>query len=538
MPRLPQPGGDTNNWGAILNEYLQASHKSDGSLKDGVVNGAVVQNGSLTGAKLQNGTITESKLDSALVTKVNTSAGTTNLGTNTTATTVEVTSSSGTNATLSGVTTTSAGVLSSADKTKLNGIATAATANQSDASLLSRANHTGTQAVASVTGLQAALDGKASSSHAHALTDLSDVSTSGASANQVLKYNGTSWAPSSDDVSGGTGGANLTSTVAAASVTINSDSGTDATISAATTTDAGVLSAADKTKLNGVTTGATANQTDANLLNRSNHTGAQAVATITGLQTALDGKAALAHNHAASNITSGVIDTARLGTGTASNANYLRGDGTWVTPSTGSSDPTVGGDLSGTASNAQIVAGAVGTSELADNGVTTLKLNNLAVTDTKIATNAITAAKIASDAVTTTKIINDAVTEPKLAVTNAPGSNQVLSWNGSAMAWVTPATGGGSSAWNIRQITTATVSAANNDWIIAKPIGNSITVNLPAPTASARVRVKRALSSGNSILIAPANGGQLDGGEPTQATLNAGWSSQDYESDGTDWFVV
>jgi len=33
MARLPQPGGDTGTWGAVLNEFLQVSHNGDGSLK-------------------------------------------------------------------------------------------------------------------------------------------------------------------------------------------------------------------------------------------------------------------------------------------------------------------------------------------------------------------------------------------------------------------------------------------------------------------------------------------------------------------------
>lgn len=51
----------------------------------------------------------------------------------------------------------------------------------------------------------------------------------------------------------------------------------------ATTSVAGFMSAADKTKLDGVASGATANDTDANLKNRANHTGTQAHTTITGL---------------------------------------------------------------------------------------------------------------------------------------------------------------------------------------------------------------------------------------------------------------
>jgi hypothetical protein len=33
MARLPTPGGDTNNWGAILNDFLSVEHHNDGSLK-------------------------------------------------------------------------------------------------------------------------------------------------------------------------------------------------------------------------------------------------------------------------------------------------------------------------------------------------------------------------------------------------------------------------------------------------------------------------------------------------------------------------
>ena len=59
-------------------------------------------------------------------------------------------------------------------------------------------------------------------------------------------------------------------------------------------------------------------------------------------------------------------------TGTPSSSSYLRGDNTWATIS---ADPTMGGDLSGTASNAQIVANAVGTTELANSSVTVAKIS-------------------------------------------------------------------------------------------------------------------------------------------------------------------
>lgn len=54
-------------------------------------------------------------------------------------------------------------------------------------------------------------------------------------------------------------------------------------IDLATDTEDGLMSAADKAKLDGVEDGATTNSTDAYLLERANHTGTQPASTITGL---------------------------------------------------------------------------------------------------------------------------------------------------------------------------------------------------------------------------------------------------------------
>ena len=68
----------------------------------------------------------------------------------------------------------------------------------------------------------------------------------------------------------------------------NVDNTSDENKPVATTSVNGLMSAADKTKLNAVAAGATANATDAQLRDRSTHTGEQAISTVTGLQTALD----------------------------------------------------------------------------------------------------------------------------------------------------------------------------------------------------------------------------------------------------------
>lgn len=57
----------------------------------------------------------------------------------------------------------------------------------------------------------------------------------------------------------GGGATNLTHSVSSTTVTVLSDTGTDATLPAATTSDAGVMTAADKTKLDGIASGAQVN---------------------------------------------------------------------------------------------------------------------------------------------------------------------------------------------------------------------------------------------------------------------------------------
>lgn len=90
------------------------------------------------------------------------------------------------------------------------------------------------------------------------------------------------------------------------------------------------FTATEGTKLENIQANATANQTDAYLLARGNHTGTQAISTVTGLQTALDGKLETAARGAANGVASldaaGKLPIAQLPDGVAGGLRY---QGTW-----------------------------------------------------------------------------------------------------------------------------------------------------------------------------------------------------------------
>jgi len=95
MARLPQPGSDNGTWGAILNDYLLQTLKTDGTLKDNsvtasavapnsitnaaiatdAINAASIADGSITNTLLANSTIEAAKLSSAIQAKLSTAVG-------------------------------------------------------------------------------------------------------------------------------------------------------------------------------------------------------------------------------------------------------------------------------------------------------------------------------------------------------------------------------------------------------------------------------------------------------------------------------
>jgi|GEM_PF-3052361 len=79
MARLPQPGGDGGAWGAILNDFLSASHTTSGELKPDIINSTHLADNAVTSSIIADDTIIEANLGPAVRAKLNTNAGTSTL---------------------------------------------------------------------------------------------------------------------------------------------------------------------------------------------------------------------------------------------------------------------------------------------------------------------------------------------------------------------------------------------------------------------------------------------------------------------------
>lgn len=126
-------------------------------VSDNAVEIAVTGNATVTG----NGSLVTIDVESSPVQSVNGQTGAVNLNADDVgAAPVGHVGSGGSSH--ANATTTTAGFMSSSDKSKLNGIAAQATKNQTDAFLTNRVNHTGSQSMSTISGLEEALVLKAS----------------------------------------------------------------------------------------------------------------------------------------------------------------------------------------------------------------------------------------------------------------------------------------------------------------------------------------------------------------------------------------
>lgn len=101
---------------------------------------------------------------------------------------------------LATVLTNTTASFTTAQETKLSGIASGATANATDAQLRDRSTHTGTQTAATISDFSTAADARIAAASVNAL---SDVTVTSPSVGQVLKWNGSAWVNDTDSTSAG-----------------------------------------------------------------------------------------------------------------------------------------------------------------------------------------------------------------------------------------------------------------------------------------------------------------------------------------------
>ena len=158
---------------------------------------------------------------------------------------------------------------------------------------------------------------------------------------------------------------------------------------------------ADGTKLDGIETGATADQAWGDI--------GGTLSNQTDLQSALDAKANSSHTHVLADITDSgdlaaldTVGTTEIDDNAITSAKIL--DGTIVTA-----------DLADQAvTNAKLVVNAVSTSRLQDDSVTTSKIVDANVTNAKLQNGSVSTDKLATGAVTSTKIASGGVSNSNL----------------------------------------------------------------------------------------------------------------------------
>lgn len=201
-----------------------------------------------------------------------------------------------------------------------------------------------------------------------------------------------------------------------------------------------------------------------------------------------------------------------------SNGQVLTATGTsttaWSTPSTGFADPlTTKGDIIARTAAATTRLG-VGTDAqvlVADSAQTT-GLRWASVNDT-------TAVKLAGSTMTGKLVV------PTFQVTTSPASGAVLTSDASGNATWQTAPG----ALNVVAKSSA-YTAVNHDYVIADATSAAFNVTLPAAVAGGQVSVKKVDASANAVTVV----GTID--NLSSDAISIQWASQDYISDGTQWY--
>lgn len=509
MARLPQPGADQGTWGTILNAFLDTAHNADGTLKNSSVQPATLNAGTPSAGQVlgYNG--------AALAWSTPAATGTTPDASTTTKGLVQLAGDLAGTAAAPTVPGLAAKASTAALSSHATDTANPHAVNKAQVGLGNVDNTTDAGKPIS-TATATALSAKANTS------SLAAVATSGSYTDLLNKPTGTATGTNTGDQTLAVSGANLT-------------------ISGGNTV---VLPSGGSSTSWGLVAGTLSDQVD---LQSALTAKADASAMATALGSKINTSEKGANSGVASLDSAGKIPVTQLGTGTASATNFLRGDGSWVVPSSGGSvtsanitDATTIGRSVLTGADAAAIRTAIGagTSSLAI-GITstTAKAGNYLPTASDVGLgnvdNTSDANKPVSGATQTALNLKAPLASPTFTgavIVPTPS----ISTHAATKAYVDSAVSGAVGGINV-VARSADYTASAFDFVIGTATSAGFTVTLPPVSAGIKVSIKKVDSSTNAITVTPQSGLIDNLGSDV---VNQQWMSMDYMSDGTKWYRI